>query len=224
MAFLVERVRGDRIGGAAARRDWARRTAPSRRRRSRPPGSRTASRDRRRARRTPGRGRRGRRGPASMPRRIMSEANSAMSQERPARMYCAPLSSAVISGWMPIWPTMVLSRSASSSSSGPAPVARSAPLRNSLMTISGSSSAPITATLASAHAKLGEHFLGDVEHPVEVAVAAGHAAAAENDRAADLLARLRPCGGSRPSPLRARNIRCRCRGSTDRHPSSRRRR
>ena len=84
-----------------------------------------------------------------MPRRIMSDANSAMSQERPARMYCAPLSSAVISGWMPIWPTMVLSRSASSLNSGPAPVGRSAPLRNSSMTVSGSSSARMTATLAS---------------------------------------------------------------------------
>ena len=40
------------------------------------------------------------------------------------------------------------------------------------------------------HVEFGEDLLGDVEHPVEVAVAARHAAAAEDDGAADLLCAL----------------------------------
>ena len=35
--------------------------------------------------------------------------------------------------------------------------------------------------------ELGENFLREIHHPVEIAVAAGHAAAAEDDRTADLL-------------------------------------
>jgi hypothetical protein len=44
--------------------------------------------------------------------------------------------------------------------------------------------------LGVAHAELGEHLLGDIEHPREVAIAAGHAAAAEDHGAAGLLAGL----------------------------------
>ena len=101
--------------------------------------------------------------------------------------YCAPLSSAVIRGWIPICPTMTLSRRASSERSGPAPVGLRAPARNSLMTISGSSSALITATFASLTPSSGKDLLGDIEHVVDVAVAAGHARAAKDDRSARLL-------------------------------------
>ncbi len=72
----------------------------------------------------------------------------------------------------------------------PRPVARSAPLRNSLMTISGSSSAPIAATLASCHIEVFENLLCNIQHEIKIAIAASHAAAAEDHGTAELLARF----------------------------------
>ena len=42
--------------------------------------------------------------------------------------------------------------------------------------------------------EFGENFLREIHHPVEIAVAAGHSAAAEDDRTADLLAGLHHVG------------------------------
>ena len=105
-------------------------------------------------------------------------------------MYCAPSSSAVISGWMPICPTMVLSRSASSLSSGPQAGGAQGSLVKFLDDDFRIQFGADDGNLGIPDVKLGENLFRDIHHPIEIAVTAGHATAAENDRAADLLAGL----------------------------------